>query len=326
MVSRNRLRFDFNSGALSPEQIDALEKKVNDSIEAGEAVSWQEVPHASIKERKDIQQFFGDKYGDEVRVVQIGGQQGKLDGYSMELCGGTHVRNTKEIGLFKIKSEGAIASGVRRIEAVCGVAAYDWIRSVVEKSTEEEKELRLLLDTTNEALISLGAEPIKFPQFPHIMAGMLDEASFEQKNAVFKDVLAHTKGLKAATVESDKALKKAQAAGAAKVASELLSELHLDENLVIAQEGSAGLLQELLASLKSRQFTRAAFCVIDDGNKLHIGALVGTDSDLNAGKLIQSLAPIAGGKGGGKPDLARGAAPQRGKLSELEASARKLLL
>ncbi len=326
MVSRNRLRFDFNSGALSPEQIDALEKKVNDSIEAGEAVSWHEVPHASIKERKDIQQFFGDKYGDEVRVVQIGGQQGKLDGYSMELCGGTHVRNTKEIGLFKIKSEGAIASGVRRIEAVCGVAAYDWIRSVIEKSTEEEKELRLLLDATNQALISLGADPTKFPQFPHIMAGMLDEASFEQKNAVFKDVLAHTKGLKAATVESDKALKKAQAAGAAKVASELLSELDLDANLVIVQEGSAALLQELLAGLKSRQFTRAAFCIIDDGGKLHLGALVGADSDQNAGKLIQSLAPIAGGKGGGKPDLARGAAPQRGKLSELEASARKLLL
>ena len=326
MVSRNRLRFDFNSGALSSEQIDALEEKVNNSIEAGDAVGWHEVPHASIKQRKDIQQFFGDKYGDEVRVVQIGGQQGKLDGYSMELCGGTHVRNTKEIGLFKIKSEGAIASGVRRIEAVCGVAAYDWIRSVVEKSTEEEKELRLLLDATNQALISLGADPIKFPLFPHIMAGMLDEASFEQKNAVFKEMLAYTKGLKAATVESDKALKKAQAAGAAKVASELLSELHLDSNLVIAQEGSAALLQELLAGLKSRQFTRTAFCIIDDGDKLHLGALVGTDSDLNAGKLIQSLAPIAGGKGGGKLDLARGAAPQRGKLIELEASARKLLL
>ena len=326
MVSRNRLRFDFNSGALSPEQIDALEEKVNNSIEAGEAVSWQEVPRTSIKDRKDIQQFFGDKYGDEVRVVQIGGKQGELDGYSMELCGGTHVRNTKEIGLFKIKSEGAIASGVRRIEAVCGVAAYEWIRSVVEKSTEEEKDLRLLLDATNQALISQGADPIKYPQFPHIMAGMLDEASFEQKNAVFKDVLAHTKGLKAATVESDKALKKLQAAGAAKAASEMLSELHLDTNLVIVREGSAALLQELLASMKSRQFTQAAFCIIDDGDKLHLGTLVGKDSNLNAGKLIQDLAPIAGGKGGGKSDMARGAAPQRGRLDELEASAKKLLL
>ena len=326
MVSRNRLRFDFNSGALSPEQIDTLEKKVNNSIEAGEAISWQEVPHESIKDRKDIQQFFGDKYGDEVRVVQIGGQRDQLNGYSMELCGGTHVRNTKEIGLFKIKSEGAIASGIRRIEAVCGAAAYDWIRSVIEKSTEEEKELRLRLDATNQKLTLLKTDPIKFPQLPQIMAAMLDEGNFEQKNAVFKDVLAHTQGLKAAVIESDKALKKAQTTGANKVASGLLDELDFSANLVITQEGSAALLHELLGGLKSRQFAQAAFCIIDDGDKLHLGTLVGKDSNLNAGKLIQDLAPIAGGKGGGKSDMARGAAPQRGRLDELEASARKLLL
>ena len=326
MVSRNRLRFDFNSGALSPEQIDTLEKKVNNSIEAGEAISWQEVPHESIKDRKDIQQFFGDKYGDEVRVVQIGGQRDQLNGYSMELCGGTHVRNTKEIGLFKIKSEGAIASGIRRIEAVCGAAAYDWIRSVIEKSIEEEKELRLRLDATNQKLTLLKTDPIKFPQLPQIMAAMLDEGNFEQKNAVFKDVLAHTQGLKAAVIESDKALKKAQTTGANKVANGLLDELDLSANLVITQEGSAALVHELLGGLKSRQFAQAAFCIIDDGDKLHLGTLVGKDSNLNAGKLIQDLAPIAGGKGGGKSDMARGAAPQRGRLDELEASAKKLLL
>ena len=326
MVSRNRLRFDFNSGALSLEQIDTLEKKVNNSIEAGEAISWLEVSHESIKDRKDIQQFFGDKYGDEVRVVQIGGQRDQLNGYSMELCGGTHVRNTKEIGLFKIKSEGAIASGIRRIEAVCGAAAYDWIRSVIEKSNEEEKELRSRLDATNQKLTLLGNDPIKFPQLPQITAAMLDEGNFEQKNAVFKDVLAHTQGLKAAVIESDKALKKAQTAGANKVASGLLDELEFSANLVITQEGSAALLHELLGGLKSRQFAQAAFCIIDDGDKLHLGTLVGKDSNLNAGKLIQDLAPIAGGKGGGKSDMARGAAPQRGRLDELEASARKLLL
>jgi alanyl-tRNA synthetase len=325
MVSRTRLRFDFNSGALSPEQIDVIEQKVNACIEAGEPISWQEVPHAEIKDRKDIQQFFGDKYGDEVRVVQIGGQPQQLDGYSMELCGGTHVRNTQEIGMFKIKSEGAIASGIRRIEAVCGTAAYDWIRSVIEKSTEEEKELRTRLNATNQKLTALGAEPVNFPQFPHIMAGMLDKGSFDQKNKVFKDVLAHNQGLKAATVESDKALKKAQAAGAAKIARELLGELDLSANLVIAQEGSAALLQELLGGLKSRQFAQAAFCIVDDGDKLHLGALVGADSDQNAGKLIQTLAPIAGGKGGGKPDIARGSAPQREKSSELEAKAKEAL-
>ena len=326
MVSRNRLRFDFNSGALSLEQINTLEKKVNNSIEAGEAISWQEVSHESIKDRKDIQQFFGDKYGDEVRVVQIGGQRDQLNGYSMELCGGTHVRNTKEIGLFKIKSEGAIASGIRRIEAVCGAAAYDWIRSVIEKSNEEEKELRSRLDATNQKLTLLGNDPIKFPRLPQITAAMLDEGNFEQKNAVFKDVLAQTQGLKAAVIESDKALKKAQTAGANKVASGLLDELDFSANLVITQEGSAALLHELLGGLKSRQFAQAAFCIIDDGDKLHLGTLVGKDSNLNAGKLIQDLAPIAGGKGGGKSDMARGAAPQRGRLDELEASARKLLL
>lgn len=326
LVSSNRLRFDFNSGALSPEQIDTLEEKVNNSIEAAEAISWHEVPHESIRDRKDIQQFFGDKYGDEVRVVQIGGQRNQLNGYSMELCGGTHVRNTKEIGLFKIKSEGAIASGIRRIEAVCGAAAYDWIRSVIEKSIEEEKELRSRLDATNQKLILLGTDPIKFPHLPQIMAAMLDEGNFEQKNAVFKDVLAQTQGLKAAVIESDKALKKAQTAGANKVASGLLDELDLSANLVITQEGSAALLHELLGGLKSRQFAKAAFCIIDDGDKLHLGALVGKDSNLDAGKLIQDLAPIAGGKGGGKSGMARGAAPQRGRLDELESSAKKHLL
>ncbi|MEC7236176.1 MAG: DHHA1 domain-containing protein, partial [Verrucomicrobiota bacterium] len=300
--------------------------KVNNSIEAGEAISWQEVPHESIKNRKDIKQFFGDKYGDEVRVVQIGGQRGQLNGYSMELCGGTHVRNTKEIGLFKIKSEGAIASGIRRIEAVCGAAAYDWISSVIEKSIEEDKELRSRLDATNKKLSLLGTNPIKFPHLPQIMAAVIDEGNFQQKNAVFKDVIAHTQGLKAAVIESDKALKKAQTAGANEVARGLLDELDLSANLVITQEGSAALLHELLGILKSHQFAQAAFCIIDDGDKLHLGALVGKDSNLNAGKLIQDLAPIAGGKGGGKSDMARGAAPQRRRLDELETSAKKLLL
>lgn len=328
MVSRNRLRFDFNSGALSPEQIDMIENKVNARIEAGEPVSWIEVPHDSIKDRKDIQQFFGDKYGEQVRVVQIGGQAQQLDGYSMELCGGTHVRNTKDIGIFKIKSEGAIASGVRRIEAVCDTAAYDWVRSVIEKSAEEEKELRSRLDTINQQLTALGAKPVNFPQSPHIMAGMLDKGSFEQKNTVFKDLLAHVQALKAATVDTDKALKKAQTADAAKAANAMLAELDLSGHLVISTAGPAALLQELINGLKSQQFAMAAFLIVDDGDKLYLGALCGDtakSAGLMAGKLIQTLAPIAGGKGGGKPDMARGAAPQRDKAGELEAKAREAL-
>ena len=328
MVSRTRLRFDFNSGALSREQLDTIEQKVNSCIEAAETVSWQEVAHAKIKDRKDIQQFFGDKYGEQVRVVQIGGQSGQLNGYSMELCGGTHVHNTKDIGIFKIKSEGAIASGIRRIEAVCGTAAYDWIRSVIEKAVEEEKELRVRLEATNQQLIALDAATFTHPQIPHIMAGMLAEGSFEQKNQVFKDLINSVQRLKEVTVEADKALKKAQAAGAAKMACTILSEQDLSGNLILKTAGPAALLQELINGLKSRQFTAAAVFIIDDGDKLHLGALCGEvakSAGIMAGKLIQSLAPLAGGKGGGKPDMARGAAPDRTKATELEVEAQKAL-
>jgi len=328
MVSRTRLRFDFNSGALTPEQIDAIENKVNACIEAGEPVSWQEVPHADIKDRKDIQQFFGDKYGEIVRVVQIGGVPGTLDGYSMELCGGTHVRNTKDIGIFKIKSEGAIASGVRRIEALCGTAAYDWVRSSVENATAEEKELRVRLNAKNEQLAALDAAPIQFPEMPHIIVGMLAEGNFEQKNKVFKEILAHLQGLKSAVVDADKVLKKAQAAGAAKVANALLTEQDLSTHIVLSAAGPAALLQELLNGLKGRQFANAAFCIVDDGDKLYLGALCGAEAQsdgLMAGKLIQTLAPIAEGKGGGKPDMARGAASERSKVSELIAAAKDAL-
>ena len=128
LVSRTRLRFDVNAGAIRPEQIDALEEKVNAAIEAGDPVSWIERPYAEIKDRKDIQQFFGDKYGDEVRIVQIGGQPAAWTATRWSSAAAPMSAIRGDIGMFKIKSEGAIASGVRRIEAVCGTAAHDWIR------------------------------------------------------------------------------------------------------------------------------------------------------------------------------------------------------
>src|ERR1035441_8278908 len=124
-VGPDKLTFDFNSAPLTPQQVADIEKLVNERILENAGVSWTEVPYADVKSRKDVMQFFGDKYGDTVRVVQIGGGAGKLDGYSMELCGGTHTRATGEIGLFRIVGESAIAAGVRRIEAIAGLTAYD---------------------------------------------------------------------------------------------------------------------------------------------------------------------------------------------------------
>ncbi|MGA2869523.1 MAG: alanine--tRNA ligase, partial [Verrucomicrobiota bacterium] len=124
-VGTDKLTFDFNSQPLTPVQVADIEKLVNERILENAPVSWLNVKHSQIKDRKDVMQFFGDKYGELVRVVQIGGKPTALDGYSMELCGGTHTRATGEIGLFRIVGENAIAAGVRRIEAVAGLAAYD---------------------------------------------------------------------------------------------------------------------------------------------------------------------------------------------------------
>src|SRR5687767_587125 len=124
-VGPEKLTFDFNSAALTPQQIRDVEKLVNERIVENAPVSWTEIPYSEVKSRGNITHLFGEKYGDRVRVVQIGGAPQQLNGYSMELCGGTHTRGTGEIGYFRITGESAIAAGVRRIEAVAGAEAYN---------------------------------------------------------------------------------------------------------------------------------------------------------------------------------------------------------
>ena len=326
-VDENRLRFDFNSAAVTPEQITAMEEKVNAAIKANDAVSWKEVPHASIKGRPDIMQFFGDKYGDLVRVVQIGGGRGDLTGYSMELCGGTHVRNTGEIGLFKIKSEGAIASGVRRIEAACGEAAWAYLNEAVEKWDADLQAATEKLKAANDKLAAIGEAPVTVNEFPHIMGAMLVErADISQLNATFAHGLRTLEETKEAAVEAEKRFKKLQAGAAAKQADAALAELIAAGGPIVATfEADASLLQELLNGMKKQGFTGAGFVIVDDGDKLHLGAYCGDAAlaaGFKAGDLLRDLAALAGGKGGGKPDQARGAAPERDKLAELEAAAK----
>ena len=136
LVAPDHFRFDFNyPEKLSSQQIADIERLVNERIKENAPVSWTEVPYAEIKNHPQIRQFFGEKYGDTVRVLQVGGHPGKFDGFSMELCGGTHVRNTGDIGLFKIARESAIAAGIRRVEAVVDRFA----RKFIEKEREQEK-------------------------------------------------------------------------------------------------------------------------------------------------------------------------------------------
>src|SRR5216117_2978267 len=136
-VGPDKLTFDFSSATLTKQQVRDVERLVNEKIAENAPVSWTEIPYAEARERKDIIQFFGEKYGDTVRVLQIGGEPKALDGYSMELCGGTHVRSTSEIGPFRIVSEYAIAAGIRRIEAVAGDAVRAWTDQ--EATRQQEK-------------------------------------------------------------------------------------------------------------------------------------------------------------------------------------------
>lgn len=329
-VDENRLRFDFNSAAIAPAQIAAMEEKVNARIAADDPVSWREVPHAEVKGRADVMQFFGDKYGDLVRVVQIGGQRGALDGYSMELCGGTHVRRTGEIGLFKIKSEGAIAAGIRRVEAVCGDAAWAYLNEIVEKWDADLKAARARLAAANEKLAALGEAPVTVNDFPHIMGAMLAErADIAQINATFAHGQRTLEETNDAAVEAEKRLKKLQAGAAARAAAEWLDQAAAaDGPLVALIPGDNGaLLQEALNGLKARQFANpAVLAVLADGS-VQVGALIPADriGTVKAGDLVRDLTAIVGGKGGGKPEMARGAGPDTGKVEEMLAKARELL-
>jgi alanyl-tRNA synthetase len=329
-VDESRLRFDFNSSAVTPEQLAAMEEMVNAAIKADDSVSWTEVKHADIKGRADIMQFFGDKYGDLVRVVQIGGESNKINGYSQELCGGTHVRRTGEIGLFKIKSEGAIASGVRRIEAACGDAAWNYLTESVEKWDVELSAAREKLQIANAKLIELGEAAVRVNDFPHIMSAMLVErADISQINATFAHGQRTLEETKEAAIEAEKRIKKIQSSHAAALADEALSELiEKGESIIESFESDASLLQELQNGLKKKNFAGSALLVVDDGEKLHLAVHCGSDAlakGLKAGDLLRDLAAMAGGKGGGKPDQARGAAPDRSKLAEIKAAAKAML-
>ena len=289
-VGPDKLTFDFNHQPLTRAQVRDVERLVNEKVIENSAVTWTEVPYAGLRGRGDVMQFFGDKYGDVVRVVQIGGQAGALNGYSMELCAGTHTRATGEIGLFRIVSEAAIAAGVRRIEAVAGLQSY-------EAALREEECLKNLAAKLNSPVVEIEKK--------------LDALLTRQK-------------------ELEKALKAASLRDAADRARELAAKAQLLDGIptIIANLGQADgdTLQAVVDALK----------VVFEGVIL----LVGTDRDsvtlvaavtptfvakVQAGKLIQQIAPIVGGKGGGRPDNARGGGKNPAKIDQALAEAKALL-
>ena len=289
-VGPDKLTFDFASAPLTPAQISDVEKRVNERILENAGVAWTEVPYAEVKGRKDIMQFFGEKYGDTVRVVQIGGRPGALDGYSMELCGGTHARATGEIGLFRIVSESAVAAGIRRIEAVAGLRAYD--------QTREEA-----------ALIAKVAGRINAPA-----------ADLEKK---IESLLAQQKDL-------EKQLQAMRQKQAAEIARGLLGQADSTGAApsIIAHLGAVDgdFLQTVADALKS-EFKGVIVLGGTAGGAVALVAAVSPDftGKFQAGKIIQAIAPIVGGKGGGKPDHARGGGKDAAKVDEALRQAKSLL-
>jgi len=334
-VGPDRLRFDFNSKALTPAQLAAVEATVNERIAAAEPVSWVEVPHKEIQGRSDIMQFFGDKYGEVVRVVQIGGTRGQLDGYSMELCGGTHVRNTQVIGPCVIKSEGAVAAGIRRIEAVCGKAAEAYLQQTFTALTGEIDELNA------QAAASAKELGEKLPAPASVTLPSLHLLHVKDMPAVtlaLGELRANRDALRDRVVELRKKVQKRgakeRAAQADSVLGELVAAVQAKKSALPTiihhfGEGDGELVLEALTSLKKRQFPGVAIltAVEQDENKVHIGISVDPSrtKDASAGDLMRELAPIVGGRGGGKPELARGAGTDPGKVQELLEAARKQL-
>jgi alanyl-tRNA synthetase len=289
-VAPDKLTFDFNAQPLTPQQVADIEKLVNERILENAGVSWTEVPYADVKSRKDVMQFFGDKYGDTVRVVQIGGRAQALDGYSMELCGGTHTRATGELGLFRIVGENAIAAGVRRIEAVAGLNAYD----------VANQQLQLIKS----------------------IAWKINSPVHELEKKV-EALLAHQK-------ELEKSLRTATQREAAGRAKDLVAKAKtingtpaLIENL---GEADGDTVQTVVDAVKANFKGVIVLGAANNGAVTLIASVAPEfTAKVQAGKIIQTIAPIVGGKGGGKPDNARGGGKDASKLDEALAKAASLL-
>jgi alanyl-tRNA synthetase len=289
-VGPEKLTFDFSSAALSPEQVSDVERLVNERILQNALVSWTEVKYGDIRDRKDVMQFFGEKYGDTVRVVQIGGKPGELNGYSMELCGGTHARGAGEIGLFRIVAESAVAAGIRRIEAVAGLEAY-------KQANQHLQLIRTLAGKVNSPL-----------------------AELEKK---IEALLAHQK-------ELEKQLKSAQQREAAETARSLVNKAQKLGSTTAIIENLGAVDGDTLQTITDALKSSFKGVVVIGGSANGAVSLVATVSPeltktVQAGKIIQTIAPLVGGKGGGRPDNARGGGKDASKLDAALAQARSML-
>ncbi len=266
LVDSQRMRFDFSHfEAIKPEQIKALEDIVNAEIRKNTPVETEETDIETAKQ-KGAMALFGEKYGDNVRVLSMGGD------FSVELCGGIHAKRTGDIGLMKITSEGGVASGIRRIEAVTGAAALAYLNA----AEEQLKEAASLIKGSRENLVDkLSAVLERNRQ----LEKQLEQLQAKAASAAGDDLSSSAVDIKGVNVLTAR----------------------LD-----GQDGKA--LLALVDQLKNK-LGRAVILlggVYEDKVVLVAGVTKDLTGQLKAGDLMKQAAAAVGGKGGGRPDMAQG--------------------
>ncbi|HRL66848.1 MAG TPA: DHHA1 domain-containing protein, partial [Ottowia sp.] len=262
LVDAEKTRFDFAHNApVTPEQITEIERRVNEEILANAATDAS-VMDLDSAQKTGAMMLFGEKYGETVRVLTIGS--------SKELCGGTHVRRTGDIGLFKIVSEGGVAAGVRRIEAITGANALEYTQGL-------------------EASLHSVAATLRTP--PAEVQARLGQV-LDQVKALEKEI-AQLKG-KLASSQGDELVNQAVDVNGLKVLAATL------------QGADAKTLRETMDKLKDKLKTAAIVLAAVEGDKVQLAAGVTKDAigKVKAGELVNFVAQQVGGKGGGKPDMA----------------------
>jgi alanyl-tRNA synthetase len=273
LVDAQRTRFDFSHGKpVSEDEIRNIEALVNSAIQKNYDVSARIMKYDEAI-RAGALAFFGDKYGDEVRVLTMGE-------FSTELCGGTHVRRTGDIGLFKIVSESGVAAGIRRIEAVTGEVALAWVQQ-------------------QESTLARAASVLKAPvsEVSSKLAQVLENVrNLERELGRLKSKLASNQG-------DDLAAQAVDVKGSKVLAATL-------------EGADAKTLRETMDKLKDR--LKSAAIVLGAVNDGKVSLIAGVTADLTArvkaGELVNFVAEQVGGKGGGRPDMAQAGGTEPSKL------------
>ncbi|WP_171066554.1 alanine--tRNA ligase [Acinetobacter modestus] len=285
LVASDILRFDFaNDQPVSFEQLQQIERLVNAEVIANTAVSTELLDIESAK-AKGAMMLFGEKYGEEVRVLSMGSVIEEKN-FSIELCGGIHVKRTGDIGLFKITSEGGVAAGIRRIEAVIGTKALE----VVQKAEADIQTINALLKAQKDQTVEK-------------VESIVETASSLQKQIE----------------QLNQKLASFQAADLLDQVKEIAGR----QTLITSVKGlDAKSLRNLHDSVKSKLEDAVIILAGVDGDKVSLIASVAKQyaATLKAGDIIKHLAQELGGKGGGKPDLAQGGAPLNEKFDQVIAA------